>query len=997
MDKMKNYRQLLKELPANKVVFTFGRFQPATVGHELLFKVVKKVASVQKADYVVYVSRTQDKKKNPLSVDRKIHYLNLMFKDTNFVPANADVRTPIEVAKWLNKKYKNLVMIVGSDQQATFTKLLNTYNGKEYHYDTIEVISAGERDPDADDAPGMSGTKMRAAAVKGDFVLFKKGLPNTLRDIDGKLLMNEIRVGMGLEAIKEQIKFDVNTIREQFFRKEIFNIGDLVESSGVQYEILDRGSNYLTVVDSEGNTSKKWIQECTQVQVAVVEDIQPGYAPEEITFKGYTTKNFHHTADAAKAFQSTIERYGSRDPVAVLNAIKSTDAYMGLNDVHLEQGKTPDVNDLKTWREAHNKARESLQRTGEFQHHVDYWNAHEAELQNMETEYNPTSAGADMNEELTTKTIKPNDKLKVARIIASFLSVDNPEALSSPEQIVNMGLRKVRSKALNAESIAILHKMLGLADEVGIQYDSKLIPTKLKESIDSRVTIDPKSGYNAAKDVMRYKDFKKLMKVNKGEIPEGKKPMEQDDDDMDPTDYDDKVAGEPDEKGPDTGETVPAVKLAYRDLENKGPIASEVGSGLGHGTNSQLRRRKVAYSTQSESVEEASFYPAGIDKLAPAERKKVHDDLMKRRSDYTKNAWKAQAEFNLDQKRKNNEEVELEEGIHHKKMMDFAKDTIAKMKPGETHYVGRYSYNPGVEHAKETHAKMNAKGKVNFYHKDGIKGPLISAKKFDKPDKAIDEMAMDSINHPVHGKVEWRNDSGAHTITTKAKSGATVIHAMGDHKTIAGKWSKLKAKLQTEELEEAKKSKKKATPVTDDSRQIGSAGNQGFDAFFEEDEHEDVEISDHELDAMADSVKDVEDVIDAYDDHELAIINDEGEEMDRDIKEDVLLEVLSRMERLRAKVRFAKSSSTRHRHAMIALKSRSSSTTINKRARKLAINLIKLKIAKKPLNTLSVGEKERIEKIIQRKKALVNRLAMKLTSKVRKIENDRLSHHKYTK
>lgn len=970
---MKNYRQLLKELPANKVVFTFGRFQPATVGAELLFKVVKKVASVQKADYVVYVSSIQDKKKNPLSVDRKIHYLNLMFKDTNFVPTTA--KNPIEIAKLLNKKYKNLVMVVGNDQEEYITKLLNTNNGKEYHYDTINIISTGERDTDSDDASGITSSKMRTYASKGDYVSFKKGLLNTLRDIDGKLLMNEIRTGMGLDTVKEQIKFDVDTIREQFFRKEIFNIGDLVESSGIQYEILDRGSNYLTVVDSEGNTSKKWIQECIQVQNVIVEDIQPGYAPTEITFKGYTTKNLHHTEDATKAFQSTIERYGSRDPVAVLNAIKATDTYMALNDIHLEQGKTPDSNDLKQWREAHNKARESLQRIGEFQHHVDYWNNHESELQNMETEYNPATAGADMNEDLTTKTIKPNDKLKVARIIASFLSVDNPESLSSPEQIVNMGLRKVRSKALNAESIAILHKMLGLADEVGIQYDSKLIPTKLKESIDSRVTIDTKSGYNAAKDVMRYKDFKKLLKVNKGEIPEGKKPMEQDDDDMDPTDYDDKVAGEPDEKTPDTGESVPAVKLAYRDLENKGPVASEVGSGLGHGTNSQLRRRKVAYSTQTESVD-------------------LEEDV-------------ATAEY-----------------------------TIKK-------WIG----NDGKEHSRKVRPH-----KVTFKSSKANGEPAQK----DEPieEGVIDEMAMDSINHPVHGKVEWRNDSGAHTITTKSKSGATIIHAMGDHKTIAGKWSKLKSKLQNEgldeskahieqhladkdinskvvgdvvhvhssdvkatknhlakmgykhtvqgglneDLDEAKKSKKKATPVTDDSRQIGSAGNQGFDAFFEEDEHEsDEEISDHELDALADSVKDIEDVIDAYDDSELAIINDEGEETDRDIKEDVLLEVLSRIERLRAKVRFAKSSSTRHRHAMIALKSRSSSATINKRARHLAINLIKAKIAKKPLNKLSIGEKERLEKIIHRKKALVNRLAMKLTSRVRKIENDRLSHNKYTK
>ena len=58
---------------------------------------------------------------------------------------------------------------------------------------------------------------------------------------------------------------------------------------------------------------------------------------------------------------------------------------------------------------------------------------------------------------------------------------------------------------------------------------------------------------------------------------------------------------------------------------------------------------------------------------------------------------------------------------------------------------------------------------------------------------------------------------------------------------------------------------------------------------------------------------------------------------------------------------------------------------------------MKQRLAKKPLTQLSIGEKERIERAIQKRKTVINRLAMKLAPRVRKIENDRLTHSTYTK
>jgi phosphopantetheine adenylyltransferase len=258
---MKNYKELVSELPTKTVVFAFGRFNPPTLGHELLIKVVRKLASQRKADHVVFASATQDAKKNPLEVSKKVQYLELLFPNTRFAPANKDIRTFLEAAVSLNKRYRNLVMVAGSDRVHEFEKILKQYNGKAFKFDTIEVVSAGARDPDADDASGMSGTKMRSLASKGDYFQFKRGLPTTVRDIDGKRLMNDIRCGLGLEPIKEQINLVKDSIREQYFRGEIFLEGEIVESDNTVYKIIKRGSNHLLLQDETGSKVSKWVQD----------------------------------------------------------------------------------------------------------------------------------------------------------------------------------------------------------------------------------------------------------------------------------------------------------------------------------------------------------------------------------------------------------------------------------------------------------------------------------------------------------------------------------------------------------------------------------------------------------------------------------------------------------------------------------------------------------------------------------------------------------------
>lgn len=185
-------------VPVDTVVFSFGRFQPPTKGHGKLIDMIKLTAEQLGANYAIWVSKThgktpKERQKNPLPIDSKMKYLSLIFPGTNFVASSETTRTPIEVAKYLNNTYKNLVMIVGADRVANFEKLLNEYNGKDYNFDTIKVISAGIRDPDSNGIEGISGTKMRIAAQRGNITQFQNGLPITTPIYIANELMEELQ------------------------------------------------------------------------------------------------------------------------------------------------------------------------------------------------------------------------------------------------------------------------------------------------------------------------------------------------------------------------------------------------------------------------------------------------------------------------------------------------------------------------------------------------------------------------------------------------------------------------------------------------------------------------------------------------------------------------------------------------------------------------------------------------------------------------------------
>jgi hypothetical protein len=189
-----NTAPTISESKKKTIVVSFGRMNPITTGHEKLVNAVMREAASRRADSAVYLSQTHDAKKNPLTYDQKI---SLGQKAFGRIVRRSSARTIIEVAKELSGQYDKLVIVVGSDRVEEFKRLLNTYNGKEYNYESIEVVSAGERDPDADDVTGMSASKLRSLAATGNFDGFKSGLPKRLQP-SAKKVYDMVRSGMGL-------------------------------------------------------------------------------------------------------------------------------------------------------------------------------------------------------------------------------------------------------------------------------------------------------------------------------------------------------------------------------------------------------------------------------------------------------------------------------------------------------------------------------------------------------------------------------------------------------------------------------------------------------------------------------------------------------------------------------------------------------------------------------------------------------------------------------
>ena len=197
---MKNFKDITELSQKVKgVTFTFGRFNPPTVGHLKLAHKMKEKAGTD--DVAIYTSHTTDRKKNPLTNAQIRKFMNPMLpRGISIVTSNA--RTVFDVLVNLyDNGYRSVQMVVGSDRVMEFQTLLNKYNGKKsrhgyYNFEPLKVVSAGERDPDAEGASGMSASKMRQFVHAGQKDEFIKALPTGYRL--APQLYKAVQKGMGI-------------------------------------------------------------------------------------------------------------------------------------------------------------------------------------------------------------------------------------------------------------------------------------------------------------------------------------------------------------------------------------------------------------------------------------------------------------------------------------------------------------------------------------------------------------------------------------------------------------------------------------------------------------------------------------------------------------------------------------------------------------------------------------------------------------------------------
>jgi len=297
------------------LTLAFGRFNPPHAGHGKLMDVAAQSAEETEGDYVIIPSRSNDPKKNPLDADSKVSTMRTMFPNHSEKIINDPQNNTIfdVLKKAHNDGYTNVRIVAGDDRVKQFDKLSQNYNGQLYQFDNLETISSGQRDDDKEGMEGYSASRMRLAAMEGDFKTFYQNLqqevpavdpntgepiievdPNTgdqlvdentgelLQAMDLVPLMNKkkakeyftsIRQAMGVEEVNEcwniweiSPKEDPQNLREAYIKKEVFDIGTKVDdvTTGLTGRIIRRGANHLICVTEDEMMFKSWIKDVSE-------------------------------------------------------------------------------------------------------------------------------------------------------------------------------------------------------------------------------------------------------------------------------------------------------------------------------------------------------------------------------------------------------------------------------------------------------------------------------------------------------------------------------------------------------------------------------------------------------------------------------------------------------------------------------------------------------------------------------------------------------------
>ena len=278
-----SFKKYLSE-DSKTLYFTFGRMNPPTIGHGLLLDKLVKMAKGN--PYRIYLSQSNDAKKNPLTYVDKVKFVRKMFpKYARSIMLDKNVKNVLDAATAMfNEGYQNIVMVVGADRVIEFETLLNKYNGQDsrhgfYNFKSISVVSIGDRDPDSEGVQGASATKQRQYAGENDFVRFSQGVPMNFSNKDSRDLFNAVRKGMGLaESTSYRNHIDLGTvsdIREKYVSGQLFNVGDkvIIKETSEKATVLHLGANYLVLEKEDGSVSRKWLDAI--VEASIPKELDP--------------------------------------------------------------------------------------------------------------------------------------------------------------------------------------------------------------------------------------------------------------------------------------------------------------------------------------------------------------------------------------------------------------------------------------------------------------------------------------------------------------------------------------------------------------------------------------------------------------------------------------------------------------------------------------------------------------------------------------------------
>lgn len=174
--------------------FTFGRFQPPTIGHAALISAIIEKAAAAGGDAYVFVSSTHDatikplkknatlnnyksKYRNPIPTGNKVEAMREMFADDAVI---VEARNMVQAIYSLADRYTHIVMVVGSDRVSDFSGLIKSLQGKLAEKGvtlSIEGVARNATNMSASLTPHLvSGTKLRELAIKGNVESFKAGV-----------------------------------------------------------------------------------------------------------------------------------------------------------------------------------------------------------------------------------------------------------------------------------------------------------------------------------------------------------------------------------------------------------------------------------------------------------------------------------------------------------------------------------------------------------------------------------------------------------------------------------------------------------------------------------------------------------------------------------------------------------------------------------------------------------------------------------------------------